>query len=313
MRKTLMKRMGVASALVLMTLLSACSPSGDTTGDGSGSTGGQTGGDPGTTDGLPTPQPEAVVAPYVGRWESGPITAVFLKDGRAAINNARVGAIPSEIGTYHVNDDGSLECDWIFSGKEHIEASFENGSLRLSIDYLDRTATADEAPNAYNEIYQALLAESTGYMGYSPVGAISGSADPADPNPSQVFSGATVYSGNGIHVENSFSSVEWYDLPYNQIGRYDGYSRADIWLMPNGRFASEMWLWNGVDSNGQANVTHYLLWGKYKVAPGTDALSGDTVSFAYDDGETAAYKFVGGRRYLRTRVIIYHNAAVKPQ
>jgi len=293
---------------VLMGALTACSCSGT-----SGTNGqiGLPGNVPGAFDDTPTPQAPEIVAPYLGRWDGGPITVVFLPDGHVAITNRYSTEVPNEIGTYQVNTNNSIDFEWLFSGHEHAYARLANGVLELQIYELTHTANASAAQDEYNRIYQPLVVESAQYLSRFPVGPASGAASKADPNPSRTIAGATVYSGEGIHAEDSFGSSKWYTLPDNTIATYDGYSRVDVWMMPNGRFASEVWLWEGVDEHDQSHVKHYLSWGSYSVKPGDNPLTGDTVSVVYDDNSTSSYKMVGGRRYLRSKIIVYHNAALK--
>lgn len=154
--------------------------------------------------------------------------------------------------------------------------------------------------------------ESAPYLNEFPAGNIDrGASEPADPKPNNIIANATVYSGSGIHFASSFGSEEWYELPDHSINVYDGYSRTDFWLLPNGRFCVEMWLWKDVDIHDEAHVEHYLSWGKYSVTPGSDPVEGDMVNVVYDNGRTGIYKASGGRRYFRTESIIYHNWALK--
>lgn len=273
------------------------------------------GGDAGASvEALPAfvPQSPDVLQPYAGIWSGSTMQVTFLLDGRVCIYNQYSSATPLETGTYHVNTDKSIDFQWIFSGHEHTYAYLQNGKLELSIYELQNTGNENDAIVFYNQQYQQLVNESVPYNSRFRIGAaIKGAGDATDPNPNKVFANATTYSGAGVHFADSFSGTEWYEMPDHSINVYDGYSRADLWFLPNGRFVSEMWLWKGVDIHDFAHVSHFISWGKYSVTPGINALEGDQVNVVYDNGRTAVYNAVGGRRYLQTKAITYHNWELK--
>jgi hypothetical protein len=62
------------------------------------------------------PQSPDILAPYVGVWEGSSLKVVYLLNGRAAIYNRYSSKTPLEVGTYHVNDNKSMDFDWVFSG-----------------------------------------------------------------------------------------------------------------------------------------------------------------------------------------------------
>jgi hypothetical protein len=297
MKRTMTKLLGIA----LLLTASACSQSAS----------GSTDLDSSQPYTPPPPQSPEVLAPYVGRWEGQSLTVVLHKDGRAAILNRASSSVPAEVGTYRIVSPKSIEFDWLFSGHEQTYATVSGDALTLSIYDLSRTAQASEAQNAYDAIYQPLVTESGTYRSRFLVGAASGAHDPLDPHPERRNAGATVYSGEGLYLYDSFSTSAWEELPNGRINVYDGYSRADMWLLPDGRVCNQIWLWQGVDVHDEAHVKHVLSWGKYSVTPGQNPLEGDVVHVAFDNGSSAAYRMVGGRRYLKTREITYHNAALK--
>jgi hypothetical protein len=267
-----------------------------------------------TVEALPpfVPQPADVLKPYTGIWQNSGLQVAFLIDGRVVITNQHSSSIPLEIGTYHVNTDKTIDFQWMFSGHEHTHASLQNSNLELSIYELQKTGDADDAIALYNQQYQQLVNESNTFNARFAIGAaVKGAGNANDPNANNVFANAVTYSGAGVHFADSFSGTQWYEMPDHSINVYDSYSRADLWFLPNGRFVSEMWLWKGVDIHDYAHVKHYISWGKYAVTPGINALEGDLVKVEYDNGRTATYNAVGGRRYCQTKYIIYHNWALK--
>ncbi len=297
MKRTITNLLGSALLLVV----SACSQS----------IGGSTELDSIQPDTPPTPQSPEVLAPYVGRWEGKYVTLVLLSDGRAAILNRASSSVPAEVGTYRILSEKSIEFDWLFSGHEQTYATVSGDAFTLSIYDLSRTASASQAQDAYDAIDQPLVAESEAYRSRFPVGSPTDAHDPLDPHPERREAGATVYSGEGLYLYDSFSNSAWEELPNGHINVYDGYSRVDMWLLPDGRVCNQIWLWQGVDVHDEAHVKHVLSWGKYSLAPGQNALEGDIVRIAFDNGTRAAYRMVGGRRYLKTREVTYHNAALK--
>ena len=140
-----------------------------------------------------------------------------------------------------------------------------------------------------------------------PVGHISNTtADEHDPHSDKVIKGANVFT-TGVHFQNSFTSSEWYKMPDGKIEGFDGYSRTDVWLLPNGRFFMQLWLWDGVDpADRMESYKHQASWGKYTVIKGSDVMAGDVVNFYYDNGATAAYRTVVGQNCFLTKEVVYH-------
>lgn len=260
---------------------------------------------------IPAPQPSSVTAPFIGLWENSSISIVFLTDGRTAIIDRDNARTPIQTGYYHVEADRSITFEWRLTGHEVHITIFNGSTLTLGTSNLQQRGSAANAESYYNQIYQYLINYSIPFNNQFTVGAMSGNPNPSDPNPGNILQGATVYNGAGQHFADSFGGTEWYDMPDHSVNAYDSYSRADFWLMPNGRFCSEIWLWEGVDVHDYAHVKHVINWGKYTVTPATDLVQGDIITCYYDTGRKGIYRAVAGRRYLRTASIIYHNWALK--
>lgn len=254
------------------------------------------------------PRVSAAFAPYVGVWKqsgSGK-TLVFLPDGRIASGASNetpdLGVLIPEAGSnrFHIR--------WVMSDVEYFSISVSGNTLTiLPFDFI-RTGSAASAQAAYDGISNSLKAYAGTNAAKFPVGPVANkTADPHDPKPNNVIKGASVYT-TGNHFMSSFTATRWYDLPDGRIEGFDGYSRTDVWLLPNGRFFMQLWLWDGVNPVSKIeSFKHQMSWGKYTVIKGSDVIKGDVVNFYYDNGGTAAYRTVGGQSCFLTKNTVYHS------
>lgn len=263
---------------------------------------------PEAPDADPEPRVSPAFAPYAGVWKqsgSGK-TLVFLPDGRIASSAPNeipdLGVLIPETGSnwFHIR--------WVMSDVEYYSISVSGNTLTiLPFDFI-RTGSAANAQAAYDGIYNSLKAYAGNNTARFPVGPVANrTPDPHDPRPGNVIKGASVYT-TGNHFMSSFTDSRWYDMPDGKIEGFDGYSRTDVWLLPNGRFFMQLWLWDGVNPISKIeSFKHQMSWGKYTVIKGSDVIKGDVVNFYYDNGGTAAYRTVGGQSCFLTKNIVYHS------
>ncbi|MFC4453630.1 hypothetical protein [Deinococcus sonorensis] len=238
----------------------------------------------------------------------------FLPDGRAFMLDTRPGTkVGAQPGTWQVRQ-GKLDFHWLISGPDRESYGVSgNGMTVAGWIEMNRTGSAGDAPGEYARQTAAAAADAQTWQARYPVGPIVASNAKNDPQPGRVCAGATVYSGEGLDVEDMTILTAYYTDPYQVVHEYKTGQAVEFNFLPNGRFWHNSWLAKGVDANFQPVHELITVWGRYRVQPGP-ALEGDTVTLEYDGGTTETVKVLGGRRYLYQpgSDILYLNQHPKP-
>ena len=267
--------------------------------------------------------PEIKQESLVGQWRSQDdlFTIVYLPDGRTASwdnHSATPATVRLETGTYRVEGD-RIKYEWMLTEPQEEQFQLDGDTLIVGAPKspvrvrMRRIGAADKAAATYEQIYQKIrdvaelsFAEVT--VGSVKPGYLSAIGIKPDKSSGDVVPAATVYT-----KETRF---QWVLTPPHYYKKRElnepGFTCCSYTFLPNGRFYFDGW-WYGIlmddrlpfNENNTAEVRgrevpvrHTQFWGKYRVMPGKDALSGDTVEMVYSDGSRTTVQVKDGRRYL---------------